>query len=165
MKINCQQALADYQAERRLEKIIAQSERDYSTYLYRYMSGKELEKILNGETIIGKDFTKKFKTSSIGVCFIKEKTYIYDEAWNPMQMFEVLTGIVSPEYLVCFGVPEQTKITSNWGCYNDPYGHWFDTKGIDIIEYTVPMYSIDTLHPIKVCVPNKWEWKSIEDMM
>ena len=126
--------------------------------LYRYMSTDEFHRFNCGMVITGKDHRRKYRTSSVGVCFLGEQVNGYDEgsceplpACHPRDCYQFLSGIVSDELLVCLEIDEQVISLSD-ARYAAPFGGWGDY--IRVEEFTVPEYSLDTARLIS------YEWVS-----
>lgn len=128
--------------------------------LFRFMSKKEFDKLLNGEDLINTTKHKGY-TKSVGFCFMEgvEEDAEYS--------YEFLSGIVSGEICVLFDTDE--KLNESYGVYADPYGHFFDTITKD--EYCIEKYNKETIKPIKYCnnfdnifcEDKEWKWQKIED--
>ena len=128
--------------------------------LFRFMSKKEFDKLLNGEDLINNKEHQGF-TNSVGFCFMEGK-----EA-DAEYSYEFLSGIVSREICVLFETNE--KLNESYGIYADPYGSFFDSITRD--EYCIKKYNKETIKPIKYCdnfdsrswENKKWKWQKIED--
>lgn len=124
---------------------------------YRYMSEKELNKLLKGDIIEGR--IHKARTSSVGVCFLGESTNVHGADWNAIECYEFLSGIVSSDVLVEFDT--EIKLNESWGIYADPapYSGWFDT--ISITEYCIGSYSLENFKITRIARFSEDEWNFV----
>lgn len=81
--------------------------------VYRFMSKKEYNKLLKGETLTN-DKVHTGNTISIGFCFMNMED---DE---PEFAFQYLAGVVDEDICVVFETNK--KLTKSWGTYANPYG-------------------------------------------
>ena len=137
--------------------------------LYRYMSDLELKKYLDGETLISEKVHNKTKrTNSVGFCFLGEETTFRSSngesyTFTSSQCLEFLGGIVSEEIVACFEFSD-IDVTSAYGVYLDPFGH-FD-ECITIKEFNVLKYNRDICKLLKVAIPKgsgniEFDWSVI----
>jgi hypothetical protein len=131
------------------------------TKVYRYMSKKELEMIMNGETVVGQlqdDVASATGTANrSNVCFLGEVTKFRavgeDHAYSAVECYTFLEGIVSDEVLVEF----ETDITleKGFGRYASPYG--MGSASIFIDEYYVPEYSSKDFKVVRYGTPDYYK--------
>lgn len=123
--------------------------------VFRYMSKKEFEKLINGEKLVNnKCHSLDGHTNSVGFCFMDV------EDNEPTFAYEFLSGIVSDDICVVFETKK--KLTKSYGVYADPYGSFFATTTED--EYCTKEYSLEDFKIIKMAIPNfredKWKWET-----
>lgn len=118
--------------------------------LFRYMSKKEFEKLIKGETLKNNTHHQGI-TTSIGFCFMK----VDDN--EPRYAYHFLSGIVSDDICVVFETNK--KLTKSFGIYASPYGSFFDTITED--EYCTKEYSLNDFKIVEMAIPEFWkeEWK------
>lgn len=121
--------------------------------LFRFMSIKEFDKLINGETLKNNTHHKT-RTTSIGFCFMKT------EDNTPEEAYEFLSGVVSSDLCVVFETNK--KLTKSYGIYASPYGGFFDTITED--EYCTKEYNLKDFKIIKMAIPryfeNEWKWQT-----
>lgn len=122
------------------------------TTLYRYMSKKEFDKMMSGETIKPiEDPSARHHTTSHGVCFIPWLTDVCGEAnYTATACYEFLFGIVSKDVLVGFKVIDKKAVKESSGRYAKPFSlgaGWYDTMIVK--EYYVDSYNKQTLKPFR----------------
>lgn len=108
--------------------------------LFRFMSKKEFEKLVNGEKLINKK-KHKGRTGSTGFCFMQ-----YKEDENIRYSYEYLSGVVTNDIIVVFETNKK-NVKESWGIYADPNGSFFDT--ITETEYCTTQYDKDTFKIVK----------------
>lgn len=121
--------------------------------VYRFMSKRELERILAGETLVSDNKAcSGSRTTSSGFCFIPERVTfmsgIREIIFTALQCYEFLAGIVSYEAVVEFETTEESNLSIGHGVYADPCGSFFATVVVD--ELWTPSYSKATLIPKRV---------------
>lgn len=132
--------------------------------LYRYMSAKEYELLMAGETLENRKTFTNARTDSQGFCFLPEiiNFSVYDEdaeeeidfEYTPEMALEFLSGIVTAEILVEFDV-HPSLVRQSYGVYADPtWISGWDGR-IEITEYCAPTYSKDTFIPRRYATIDK----------
>lgn len=114
--------------------------------LFRFMSKKEFEKLINGEKLINKK-KHKGRTGSTGFCFMQ-----YNKDCDINYSYEYLSGIVDDDIIVVFET-DKKNVNESWGVYADPYGSFFDT--ITETEYCTKEYDKKIFKIIKYGVNSK----------
>lgn len=110
--------------------------------IFRFMSKKEFDKLINGEELINK--TKhQGNTNSVGFCFMED---------DPEYCYEFLSGVVSEDVCVIFETDEELNQT--YGIYADPCGSFFDTIVKD--EYCINKYDKEKFKIKKMAIPEFW---------
>lgn len=115
--------------------------------IFRFMSKKEFNKLINGEKLIN-NTKHKGNTNSEGFCFMEG---------NPEWAFEFLSGVVSEDICVVFETDKKLKKT--YGIYADPCGSFFETITKD--ELCTNTYNKDDFKIIKIAIPDnyeEWNW-------
>lgn len=113
--------------------------------VYRFMSGKEFKKYLEGE-ILTNDTHHRAKTNSVGFCFcpMKEK---------PEKAVHHLSGIVTLDYCVVFDV-DKKLLNESWGIYAKDYKTLEEIlnnygESVKLKEYCTTTYSNKDFKMIK----------------
>lgn len=126
--------------------------------LYRYMSNKELQKLMAGIKMYPNVNFHKAKTDSEGFCFLGEKTIVQygdeDYCFSPENCIRFLSGIVTNEVLVEFEA-NVSLVKESWGCYSDPFGDYDDS--IFITEYCAKTYDRDNFIPTRYALVPDFE--------
>lgn len=138
---------------------------------YRYMCMPELQKVLAGETVTNEMQHAAFgqRSSSVGFCFLAEKTEATDEAGNrmeyaPLDCIKFLNGIVNAQILVEFE-SNGRKLRRTKGIYAKPLPDgdegraWDDVlhperiEKICVTEFCIKKYNRQMMRPVRVYVP------------
>ena len=129
--------------------------------LYRFMSFDEFTKLTAGCDIVGR---KRYaaRTSSTGVCFMKEEVPCRDYVIHPEGYLSFLSGIVCDDVMVEFEC--NCDVTDSWGVYADPSfdADYYDT--FDVNEVCVPSYNRETMIPVRYYIPHslgKGTWYTV----
>lgn len=119
--------------------------------IFRFMSKKEFDKLINGEKLIN-NTKHDGRTNSEGFCFMEG---------DPELAFDFLSGVVSEDICVVFETEKELKET--YGIYADPYGSFFETITED--ELCTNTYNKDDFKIIKMAIPDIWEeWNWYTDI-
>ncbi len=119
------------------------------------MSINEFKSYLRGYVLNSNiDHSAGYITSSVGFCFLAEKTEFESvkghKIFTPEKCLEFLTGLVSENILACFDIPDK-YIKKAAGLHADPFGE--DNDVIRITEYNVEKYSKSECKLIKFAIP------------
>lgn len=110
--------------------------------VFRFMSKKEYEKLINGEKLINRA-KHMAHTTSVGFCFMDLKD-------NPPEVaYHYLIGLVCPEVCVIFNVKNKNVLSKGYGRYTDINSKNFFARCIRE-EYYTTQYSKEDLEPIMV---------------
>ena len=134
--------------------------------LYRYMSEREFQLLTAGVEIVGKRHFDAY-TDSEGICFLGEKTSFIDESYDdekdmyvqeehsfsPVECISFLSGIVSDD-AVLVELETDAPVRKSAGVYANPLASDWDAL-IDITEYCIPSYSLDTFCPLRYALVDR----------
>lgn len=133
----------------------------------RFMGTDEIERYLNGETLVN---TKNWRgigkgTDSVGFCF-------FDDTVSPEDRIEYLTGVTSMDMVAVFEAAESTRFKESYGKYRDPEKE-SGSSLLDILfcppplmevkEYSITEYNQGTMRLVKLGIPEiKFDGHSID---
>lgn len=136
----------------------------------RFMGFKELEKYLNGETLVNNTVWRERAkcTDSVGFCF-------FDDSVAPEERIEYLTGVVDMDCVLVCERADGKQLRKSCGRYRDPSKDilTFDAMVMtNVPEYSTEQYSLETMKPVRIgvvmdpyyersitwtnCNPKKW---------
>lgn len=129
--------------------------------IYRYMSKKEFQLYTAGVPMIHAKNNLKANTTSVGFCFLGEKTQIKNNiCYSSVECLEFLEGIVTNDVLVEMTAPDEL-LKKSLGIYASPF-NYDDT--ICIQEYCAKSYDLTTFIPCRyamVAASKKADWYTI----
>ena len=106
---------------------------------YRYMSGRELLKLLRKEFIEDRGTWKHSDTCSRGVCFVKEDcSYSEDYNYNCIDFYKV-SDILNVSYFESVFLVEfdaSVELIDSVGCYPTPIKEFYIKNGYSLSEMT-----------------------------
>lgn len=123
--------------------------------VHRFMSDKEYQRLLAGETLTNTTVHARHgkKSYSVGFCFFTEP---------PEEAIHWLSFNVDTDWCVTFDIPEQL-LTKSMAHYRDPEkDRWGAPASIWRTEWCLQEYSVSTAHIVKA--DDQWATYA-EDMM
>lgn len=126
--------------------------------LYRYMSAWEFIRMSMGKEIKPYVYDFEARTSSKGLCFLGEKTFVNDGThkgeFTPVECLDFLKGIVNDDVLVEFESENNENIRETYGEYANPFNDDYDDYNVAVTEYCMMSYQKDFLKPKRYLFPN-----------
>lgn len=127
--------------------------------VYRFMSGKEFKKYIDGE-VLTNSTRHKAKTNSVGFCFCPMEE-------EPEEAVHHLSGVVTLDYCVVFEV-DKKLLKETWGIYAKSYDnleemieHYGDK--VKLKEYCTTEYSNKDFKMIKCAKPDYFNYDKDSD--